>query len=331
MNAPIEPAQTDARAPEMSVILVTPQGGVWIEKIVRCLHEQGPRDRIELVIVAPPDAVIDLSRSGGTGFHAVRVVRVPAIETTALARVAAIGVATAPVIALVEDHSFPQQGWAEALLKAHADGYAAVGPKVQNANPATLVSWANLLIEYGPWMAIQERTEMDHLPGHNCSYKRHLLQQYGDGLGAVLEAESVLHWELGKAGHRLLLDPAARVDHLNFSILSDSLVLRWRAGRAFAASRSAEWPVLRRGLFASGAPLIPAVRLLRTVRFMGKMPELRRKLALIPVIAFLLIADAIGEGAGYLFGAGRVRPRLARIELRREQHLRAEERQLAFK
>ncbi len=56
--------------------------------------------------------------------------------------------ASAPVVALVEDHAYPAPGWAEGIIDAHKNGWAAVGPVMANANPHGLMSWVNLLIEY---------------------------------------------------------------------------------------------------------------------------------------------------------------------------------------
>src|SRR5437588_133855 len=82
---------------------------------------------------------------------------------------------------------------AQALLAAHRGPWAAVGPVVRNANPSTSVSWADFLIGYGPWCDPAPAGDLDHLPGHNSSYKRAILLDYGSELEGLLEAESVLH------------------------------------------------------------------------------------------------------------------------------------------
>lgn len=74
------------------------------------------------------------------------------MRSTARARAAGVRAATAPVVALAEDHAFPAPGWAEAFIERHGEGWAAVGPVISNANPRSATSWANLLIEYAPWL-----------------------------------------------------------------------------------------------------------------------------------------------------------------------------------
>ena len=187
------------------------------------------------MIVAPSDR-ITLDSAMTEGFAGVQVIGFGDVTASSnQARVAGIRVARAPIVVLAEDHSFPEPGWAEALLAGHAEGtWAAVGPVVCNANPATAVSWANFLLEYGPWTESAPRGAATHLPGHNSSYRRGLLLAYGEKLEALMEAESILQWDLRHNGHQLLLEPAARTHHLNFSRLSSSIKLRFNGGMAAA-------------------------------------------------------------------------------------------------
>src|SRR5690606_27239485 len=124
----------------------------------------------------------------------------------------------APIIALAEDHCFPDPQWAERLLAAHQHFWAAVGPGVRNANPRTAVSWADLFIGYGPWLIPSPSREAEFLPGHNTSYKRKILLDYADQLEKMMEAETLLHWDLREKGHRLYMESAAVVAHTNFSL-----------------------------------------------------------------------------------------------------------------
>ena len=91
------------------------------------------------------------------------------------------------------------------------------GPGVVNANPGSRVSWADFIIGYGPWAEPIDTGDVPFLPGHNSSYPREVLLDYGDRLESMLEAETVLHLDLGARGHRLLLCAAARRRHVNFS------------------------------------------------------------------------------------------------------------------
>jgi hypothetical protein len=299
----------------MSVVIITPDSYDTVETVVRHVHAQSVREQLEVVIVAPATDTIPLDTPKLQGFHNVRVVPFADIRSsTAAARVAGVRAARAPVIAFVEDHSFPQPGWAEALIAAHREPWAAVGPAVGNANPGSAISRANLLIEYAPWLAAAVPAAVEPLPGHNSSYKRALLLEYGDGLAAMLEAESVLHWDLRARGFQLRLEPAARILHLNYSTLRASMRLRFHAGRVFAAARARGWPITRRFAYGAAAPLIPAVRL---QRILGQVRGHRRAALpanTFPALVMLLACDAAGEMAGYLMGADSEGERAGKFE-----------------
>jgi hypothetical protein len=311
------------RAPALSIILPTPRGLANVARTIRALRAQTVCHRLELVIVAPSGAIA-LDPAMTEEFACVQVIGVDNVTSSSnRARVAGIRVARAPIVALAEDHSFPESGWAAALLAGHADGtWAAVGPVVCNANPATAMSWANMLLEYAPWTEPAERGPIAHLPGHNSSYRRDLLLAYGEKLEPLMESESILQWDLVRHGHRLLIEPAARTYHLNFSRLSSSIRLRFNEGRLFAGMRCAEWPALKRLLYTLGAPLIPLVRLRRIVALIIRSPGRRGLLPrILPVLAGAVAIAGLGEMVGYAAGPGSSSSILGGIEFDRRRFL----------
>src|SRR5262249_54038198 len=156
--------------------------------------------------------------------------------------------------------------------------WAAVGPVMSNANPSTSVSWADMYIGYGPWLYPDAGGARSHLPGHNSSYKRDLLLTYGDRLGEMMEAESVMQWDLRARGHELYLDPAARTFHTNFGLLRSWVAVQLLGGRVFGAARARGWPIWKRILFVAASPLIPLVRARRIVANIPKSGPARRAL-----------------------------------------------------
>ncbi|MEM1118303.1 MAG: glycosyltransferase [Bacteroidota bacterium] len=320
-----------ASAPDLSVILVGAGDARSVEKTFRHLAAQTIRARVEVVVAVPEADALDLGALPTDGFWGVEVVSAGSLVSTARSRVPAIRAASGPVVAFVEDHSFPEAAWAERLVEAYASGpWAAVAPVIGNANPGSATSWANYLIEYGPWMQGTAPSEPHHLPGHNGSYRRDVLLAYGDRLGAMLEAESLIHWDLTARGERIRLLPDVRIDHLNFSRVAPSVELRVMGGRAFAASRSAAWPAPRRALYALAALAIPAVRLARTLRWAWGTPQQAPALRSLPALAGYLALDALGEMTGYLFGAGSAIASLGAIEIRRARYLRDADQPLAY-
>jgi hypothetical protein len=318
---PDETERGDAVAPDLSVVLITPDSFETIRRTVACIVRQNVRSRIELIIVAPDAAPLEIDETFVAPLAGVQVVRLASLAPTGPARAAAIRAARAPIVAFGEEHCFPAPGWAEALLNAHRGEHAAVGPAMRNANPDTIVSWADLLIGYGPWLAPVERGDRDFLPGHNSSYKRAVLLEYGDALDTLMEAETVLMWDLRRRGHRLLLEPDAVAAHTNFGFWSSWVQVSFLNGRAFADTRSGEWSRARRLVFAVASPLIPFVRLARTlgdVRRLGRGPTFVARV--VPAVCVGLFFDALGQMAGYAFGAGATHERLAEFEWHRWKH-----------
>lgn len=293
--------------PEMSVVLVTPGDYRFVRETVEHLRAQTARDRLEVVIVTPSSEGFFPDPSEMQDFHSYRLVEAGRIESTGPARAAGVLAASAPVVAFAEEHCFPEPGWAEALIKAHAEGWAAVGPVVSNANPQGATSWANFLISFAPWAEGATGGEADSLPWHNTSYKRSLLVEYGAALGEMLEAEGLIQKELCAAGRRLYVESAARTRHLNITRLSSYLLEQFHAGRRFAAARSRRerWTPPRRLVYAVGTALTPPAqmrRVLRETRRPGRASGLLPRI--LPPLAAGLLAHAAGEMTGYAFGAG---------------------------
>jgi hypothetical protein len=308
-------------APALSVVLITPDSFETVRRTAKCVVRQSVHDRIELIIVAPANAAIDIDHELVAPLAGVQVVRLASLTPTGPARAAAIRLARASIIAFGEEHCFPAPGWAEALLAAHEGEYAAVGPAMRNANPDTIVSWADILIGYGPWLTPVERGERDYLPGHNSSYKRAVLLEYGEALDSLMEAETVLMWDLRSKGHRLLLEPAAQAAHTNFGFWSSWVQVMFLNGRAFADTRSEHWSLVRRLAFATASPLIPFVRLVRAlgnVRRLGRGPVFAARV--VPTMCVGLAFDALGQMIGYAFGGGTAHERLATFEWHRLKH-----------
>ena len=253
--------------PALTVALLTPDDFATIRRTVEHVAAQSNAGEIELLIIASNPEAVRIDESTALRFHSTRVVPADLSTGTGIARARAVREASADVIVFGEDHCFPEPGWAAALLRAHAGSWAAVGPVVRNANPDTIVSWADLLMGYGPWLTPGRAMERDHLPGHNCSYKRTPLLELGEDLPVLFEAETALQWKLRSRGHRLFQEPEARIAHTNFDSWGTWIQVIFHAGRVFAATRAHEWSLPRRGAFALATPLVPLVRLLRHLRF----------------------------------------------------------------
>jgi len=93
---------------ELSVILVSPDNFATIRRTVSHLRAQTARDRIEVVIAAPGTGPLGLDPAELSDFGGYQVVEVGPITSTAAAKAAAVHHARAPLVALAEDHCFPE-------------------------------------------------------------------------------------------------------------------------------------------------------------------------------------------------------------------------------
>lgn len=313
--------------PAISVILITADHYRVLRKTIRHLRAQTIFQRMEIVIVTPAAESLEADAGELGEFLQFQVVEGGPLQSSGHAY--AVGIRKAPVVVLGEDHSFPDSGWAEALVQAHENSWAVVGPAVRNSNPGSHMSWADFFMGYGPWQDPAPAGEMEFLPGHNSSYKRDILLHYGDRLDVLMETECILHWDLRRNGHRLYLEPAAKTEHVNFTLFSSWSRATFQSGRKFAAVRAGNegWPLARCLLFSAAAPLIPLVRFRRLMKDL-RLPGRPRHL-LLPVAPLLLLGlaiDAAGQMLGCVLGAGSSREELLCIELNRYRHVRKSDR-----
>ena len=316
---------------DLSVILAAHD---FEEVALACHHlsRQSIAERIELVLVMPEEAAApeggDLDR-----FGLVTIVRIETIRPRSIANTAGVRTARSSIVVLTEDHVFVEEGWAESLVEDHDGPWVAVGPQVVNANSATAVSWADFVIGYGPWAWPRQGGDASFLPGHNTSYKRQVLLDYGEQLEPMLAAETLMHWDLAARGHRLLLSSGARIRHMNFSRLGIWIRVQVLAGRVFAGLRAEEWGRAKRLAYVAASPLIPFVRLIRLAETFrhgrsadGERTRRRAPLSSAPMTLAGLLLDGLGQALGYAFGAGTCEATLAPFEFRRIEYVTSADR-----
>jgi hypothetical protein len=211
--------------------------------------------------------------------------------------------ATAPFVALTENHCFPVRDWAERLLEGYRDDISGVGPSVLNANPETLLSWTMFALGYGNFAPTMPPETRDELPYHNSSYRTAVLKKLTNQLPELLADERRLFSELQESGVELWFEPKAVTRHLNEA--------RWRLvsritfyfGWRYAGARRESWPHWRRGVYAVAWPFLalPISRnLLRKLRALKCTRIL--KTGLIAHVGLVALFHAAGEAVGYVLG-----------------------------
>lgn len=303
---------------QISIILCTDAFDA-IRAVVESLREQRLREQIELVVVLPSRSASAVEEAALAGFGAVQIVECDDSNGLGPMRAAGIRAASAAVVFLAETHAFPQPGWVEAIVAAHQGPWAVVMPGIGNANPETAISWAALLTDYGPWLQGLPAGVTDRFPTWPTSYKRDLLLAFGDRLPELLTQGDGLLRELSEAGHRFYFEPAARLNHLNIPFHGPWIRERYYSGVAIASCRMGGWSWSKRLLYICGAPLIPAIVLLRARKGLQVCLQSLRMLRVVPAIATTSLITAIGEAVGYAgWSAEAARDAMTEFEIRRD-------------
>ncbi len=306
----------------LSVILPA-KSRATIEATLEHLRAQTVRGWVELVVVTESEARLELDAGALADFNKVRVVEIGPFERLSQAVGAGIRAATAPLVVVAEDHSYPEPEWAEALVRRHEEPWDAVGPAIVCANPESLLGWVDLLMGFGRWVERDEAMEEDALPGHSCSYKRDVLLGYGGALEDLIEIECLLHADLRRRGRRLYFEPAARTRHVNITRPSSWISNRFLGGWVFAVLRSREWSRRRHLLYVLGSPLLPAVRLARIARDLRRIGRRHRLVPrILPALLLGVVVESAGELVGYALGARVAVRKPLDVEIDRLRHVR---------
>ena len=307
---------------QLSYVVVTDTFAT-IRDVARAVRASSIAADVELIVVCSSERELGLDSSDTIGIGAVRVIEFGAVIPLSPARAAGIRAATCAFVFVGETHSFPAEGCLEALVTAHQSGvYAAVTPVIENANPQKALSWAGLMLTYRHWLEPVGREEVDVLSTYNACFRRDLLIGFGDRLAAMLDYGSGLDTELRAGGGHFLIEPAARLTHLNVAALSGCLRERFLSGRFWGTARSRRWSAARRLAYVLGAPLLPVMIAGRAIRskqwtyHRQRMP--RGTLAAVIMCA---VVTAAGELTAYIAGGGRTPIWLAEYELHRARYL----------
>jgi len=302
---PTDVAPASSR-PALAVVLAT-DCFATIRPVIAALRRQEVRSRIELVLVAPPGGLSDMEATQVADFAAVRCVEVPSVLDLAAARAAGTRATRAPIIFLGETHTYAQPGWAEALLRAFEQPWAAVVPEVGNANPSGAVSWASYLSDYAFWGPGRPAGEIRDPLIYNSAYRREVLLEFGDRLEAALEPLSEeMRPGLWARGHRVWFEPSAKILHLNVARFGGMLWENLYEGLLVAGNRRRRWSRGRRLIYFLATPLVPAVLVWRVLG-VWRQTNARERLprGTLALVVLAAVVKGVGETVGSVLGAPR--------------------------
>jgi len=321
----------DEKRPAISAIIATPDNFQTVRQLVRYLSMQTIKDQIELVFIAPFKAELGIVEAELDGFYGFKTLETGPFKSLNHARVKGIMESEAPVVVITEDHCFPAPGWAEALVEAHKGPWAAVGPAIGLANSHCMKSWANYYVQYAPWMRPTEGGVAEDIPGHNSSYKKDILMQYGEELESMMDFEYVLHKDLQKKGYQIYLEAKAEAYHLFMTLNKPFFLEHFSIGQLLAASRARHFNFLKRLFLLITAPLLPLVRtgrIIRQIREQGWQGQLIP--GILPWLLSGLTVSATGELMGYAFGRGHSQQRTIDLDFNRDRFISEEEKRRIY-
>lgn len=278
------------------------------QKVLDALERQSFRPAQMLVIDLCPD-VPGLRLPAGSEYRPASM-----LEPLGALRAEAADRISCDVVAYLEDHAYPCEGWGEALAGAHAGAWAAVGYTFANGNPASFSSRASFVVDYGPWMQPQVSGERQLLPGNYVAYKRTVLIANRAGLPMLMGPDFNLQQRIRAGGGRLYVESRALVVHDNFTRLAEAVRAVHAYGRVLAARRAAleGWSLPRRLAYAAAVGVVsPALRLWRLA---GKQGSAALHPRYLPVVLLSYASAALGECRGCLLGEGEAENLYKRID-----------------
>ena len=302
-NDPV-PAPT---APVLSVVIPSVNSYDDLDGCLHALEAQGLA--IEVVVV---------DRLGEHVRHWVRkhhpgtvVIAVPGDTTIPQMRALGIRRASAPAVAVIEDHVIVPDGWVRAMLAALEAGAEVAGGAVDNAATTTLIDWAAFLCEYSSTLPPLPAGPSDWLPGNNVIYRTSLLRRHD----AVLDEgkwENRLHNAIRAGGTQLMMHPEIVVGHKMHYSFGLYMSQRYLYSRSYAGARRDGMALGRRlamGLAALVA--LPPLMFLRTIQRIRAKKRYPRELARsLPLLVPFCLSWGAGEAMGYWFGPGRAMTRV---------------------
>lgn len=281
----------------LSIVLATDTYET-IRPVLAALRRQASAREIEPIVVLLGGDATAVRLEDLSAFPRAKVV--PSVNHLAEARAAGVRAASAPIVFIGETHTYPEPGWAEALLAAFNGPWAAVVPAIGNANPARAASSAAYLFDYGMWGPNRRSGEIGDPLIYNTAYRREVLLSLGDGLPAALDPSEESLWPLLTArGHRAAFASDARILHLNIGTFRTLIREKFCVGVVLGTHRSARWSPLRRLLYFIASPLIPIVLFGRVLRGARHWPSDTLPRSTILGVMIAAVAKTAGEIIAY--------------------------------
>jgi hypothetical protein len=293
---------TMTQAPQLSVVVPSVNGAADLMGCLDALAIDAARTPLEVLVADRVGA--ELRREVQQRHPWVRLIEAAPGTTIPSLRAMAFLAASAPVVAVIEDHVRVPAGWADQMLGAQQRGEEVVGGAVYNAATERVVDWAAFLCEYSHLLPPLASGPVASITGNNTAYRRDLLERFRDA-AASGRWEDHLHAVLRAHGIPLYCRPEIAVGHKKHYTVWEYTSQRYLYARSFAGARVAGRPALARALYGAAAVLLPPLLLARIVGRVWARPPYRPMLVRsLPLLPLFVAAWAAGEVVGAWLGPG---------------------------
>ncbi len=293
------------------------------------LRNQTIAEKLEIVIVTPSTDDLEKVKELLDAFQGYKLVTCPAEAGMSIMRGLGIRAATAPYIAIGEDHCAPHPTWAEKIVEAFElpEQYAGVAVAVHNANPKSMLSWANLAFGYLNWMAPVKRCEVQMIPGSNAVFRKAALDVFGDELLDMFGREGGLQEKMAANGAKFIQYPDAKVFHKNLALWSSTWELRYCVG-ANLANAKIKQKNMGMGMRAIRSLFTPVDGAFRMVKIVKRLTQRGYKLTPKILVGGFVASSmhALGMFIGFWNGGEGAEMKLYWSEFHRDQHMLPNER-----
>jgi len=289
-------------APELSVVVPSVNGFDDLAGTLEALERQRRDVTLEVLVVDRLGP--SLREQVRTRFPQVRILEVERSATIPAMRAVAFEAATAPAVAVLEDHVIVPDGWARAMLRAQTPSTPVVAGAVENAATEHLVDWAAYLCEYSHCTPPLPAGPAEWLTGNNVVYPKALLDRYR-GVTASGAWENRLHDAFKADGIPLTCRPEIVVGHKMHYTFALYMSQRYLYSRSYAGARAEGASFAKRMAMGVASLALPPLLFLRTVtRIRSKRRHTGELVRSLPLLALFVVAWAAGEAVGYVAGAG---------------------------
>ncbi|MEO8484233.1 MAG: glycosyltransferase [Acidobacteriota bacterium] len=306
-------AQSTPPSPmDLAVVVPSVNGLPIVLECLAALRADASVSKLGIELLVIDRCGDDVRRAIHDHFPEATVIAVGRRETIPAMRAVGFRRASAPAVAVIEDHVIVPAGWAGAMVAAlRDDGADVVGGGVRNAAVERLVDRAAFLCEYSHLLPPQPAGRVETLTGNNVVYRRAVLDRYR----ATVDRghwEDELHAAMRRDHVVLIGRPDIEVGHKMHYRVRDYLAQRFWYARAYAGIKRESMSPSARIIRAIGSVALPPLLLQRIVGRVRRahVPD-ASWIPSLPLLSLFVCAWAAGEVVGYLCGGGDALSRVA--------------------